>query len=73
MSNTECEECFVGNWGLSKEEFMCILVKNYEEYGEIEYIHFAEIGKFYLTDWFSVCYNQVETWYSTIIIITFYG
>lgn len=50
MSNTECEECFVGNWGLSKEEFMCILVKNYEEYGEIEYIHFAEIGKFYLTD-----------------------
>lgn len=50
MSYRECEEVLVESWGLSKEEFMCILVKNYEENGEIECVHFAEIGKFYLND-----------------------
>lgn len=50
MPYKECERCLLQAWGLSDEEFICLLAKNYDEAGDIEFIRIAEIGNFYLAD-----------------------
>ena len=53
----------IEGWGLSYEEFMCLLVKNQEDYGDIECIRVAELGRFYISDWFVIVLllKQVKT------------
>lgn len=50
MPLKECEEALVGRWGLSEEEFLCLLVKNDEEHGGIQFVQIADLGNFYLAD-----------------------
>jgi hypothetical protein len=50
MPYRDCEEQFLKQWGLNSEEFLFLILKNYEETGEIDYVHISTIGKYFLLD-----------------------
>lgn len=50
MPYKDCQHQFVEKWGLTNEEFLFLLIKNYEQNEEIDYVHISTIGKYFLLD-----------------------